>query len=577
MINVDNLLSQQMPKLEQIPKLKRTVSQICKKILHEDEINGFLTKHEHLGANEFLDEVMHRLGLSYVVDNWQLENIPTEGKVVIVANHPLGSLDGIALLKLVSQVRSDIKIVTNQILNHLEPLKSFFLPVNNMAGTPSKTQYSAIEQALKSGQAVIFFPAGEVSRYRLSGIRDCHWRSGFLHLAKKTQAPILPIHVGGKNSKFFYGLSLIAKPISILLLVKEMFRKARVTLPITIGEMIPYHAIDSLPPNHKVAAQLFRKHVYALSNGKKLVFDTEKPIAHPQPRRLLKTELENCPLLSTTKDGKQIFLLENAKDTSLLSEIGRLREISFRAVGEGTGLRVDIDEFDTLYQHIVLWDPKVLEIVGAYRVIQTKEIPLEKIYSSTLFDYQLAFVDIKKRGLELGRSFVQPKYWGKRSLDYLWYGIGAYLTRHPEVRYLFGPVSISAEYSKSLMEWLVYFYGNFYPTKEDYATAKNPFHPTADSAVALEQTFENCNLRDSFKQLKYQLKSFNKTVPTLLKQYTELCEEGGVGFATFNIDPKFNNCVDGLVIVDMQRLLPKKRSKYMPYSEKVNYKLSKEN
>lgn len=564
MINLDNILTEQIPSLEQHPTLKKNVSRVCKKLLHEEEINGFLEDNCHLGANEFLDKTMHRLGLSYTVDNWDLENIPAEGRVVVVANHPLGSLDGIALLKMFSQVRSDFKIVTNELLSHLEPLAPFFLPVKNMSGNTSKAQYSAIEQALEDDQAVIFFPAGEVSRFRLNGIKDCHWRSGFLTMAKKTHSPILPIHVGGKNSRFFYGLSLIAKPVSVLLLAKEMFRRTRVTLPMKIGELIPSHEVEKLPSNHRVSAQLFRKHVYALANGKKKVFGTVKPIAHPQPRKALKHELEKCTLLTITRDGKQIFLLQHAKDTCLLREIGRLREVSFRAVGEGTGMRVDIDEYDNKYDHIVLWDPKDLEVVGAYRVAQTSEIDMSQLYTNTLFNFTKSFEPIREQGLELGRSFVQPKYWGKRSLDYLWYGIGAYLTKNPHIRYMFGPVSISAEFSKELIEWMVYYYSEYYSKETIVATAKNPFNLSNSSRQILDQAFSTSDAQEGFRHLKYQLKIFNKTVPTLFKQYTELCEEGGVDFAAFNIDPLFNNCVDGLVIVDMAKLLDKKRKKYMP-------------
>lgn len=563
MINIDNLLAKKMPKLENSPKIRNTLSSIFKKLVHEDEINLFLQQNKHLGASEFLDKVMHRLGLSFTVDNWQLENIPTEGRVVIVANHPLGSLDGIALMKMVSLVRTDFKIVTNEILNHLEPLMPYFLPVNNMGGRSNKAQYKGIEQALEENKAVIFFPAGEVSRFRLEGIKDSHWRSGFLHMARKFNAPILPIHVGGKNSRFFYGLSFIAKPIGMLLLVKEMFRKTSVKLPITIGEIIPARAIEKLPPNHKVSAQLFRKHIYALVSQKPLIFETEKPIAHPSPRKRLKCELEECELLTTTKDGKQIYLLENPKNSALMSEIGRLREVSFRAVGEGTGERVDLDTFDIDYQHIVLWDPQALEVVGAYRVRQTKDIDIKQLYSATLFNYSESFSEIQASGLELGRSFIQPKYWGKRSLDYLWYGIGAYLSKNPSVRYLFGPVSISAEYSKELIEWLVYYYQSYYASSAEYAEAINPFKISAINQTILEHTFANSELKDGFRQLKYQLKLFNKSVPTLFKQYTELCEPGGVCFSAFNVDPLFQDCIDGLVIVDMEKLLDKKRAKYL--------------
>lgn len=563
MINLDSLISHQLPQLEQKPRLKKTLTSVLSKLLHEEEINRFLNENDYLGSMEFLDKTMHRLGLSFTVDNWQLENIPTEGRVVIVANHPLGSLDGIALLKLLSQVRSDVKIVTNEILNHLEPLAPFFLPVDNMSGNSRKGQYRAIESALAREEAVIFFPAGEVSRFRLTGIRDCHWRAGFLHLAIKSQSPVLPIHVGGKNSRFFYGLSLLAKPVSMLLLVKEMFRKAQVKLPITIGEIIPFRSIVNLPSNQRISAQLFRKHVYALSTGKKLVFDTEKPIAPPQPRKLLKSELESCELLKTTSDGKQIFLLENAKGTALLREIGRLRELSFRAVGEGTGERIDLDEYDPHYQHIVLWDAQDLEVVGAYRVLQTADMDIEKLYSGSLFQYREDFSEIKRRGLELGRSFVQPKYWGKRSLDYLWYGIGAYLSKNKHIRFLFGPVSISADYDQEMVEWLVYYYQKFYGAKRSYATAIKPFQISQNNRANLEKVFDDSGLEEGFKKLKYQLRLFNKAVPTLFKQYTELCEKGGVCFAAFNIDPLFNHCVDGLVFVDIDKLLEKKRSRYI--------------
>ena len=564
MINVDQLLNEQVPKLKKHPKVKKNVVKVVRKLLHEEDINGFIMANQHLGSHEFLDRVMHLLGLSYTVDNWQLENIPAEGRVVIVANHPFGSLDGIALLKMVSQVRPDIKIVTNEILNHLDPLAPYFLPVNNMKGSTKRSQYTAIESALQAEQAVIFFPAGEVSRVRLSGIKDSHWHTGFLNMAMKTQSPILPIHVGGSNSNFFYSLSLLSKSMSMLLLVKEMFRKTGISIPFSIGEIIPFSVIGNVPDNKKVAAQLFRKHLYSIVNGKKQVFETEKPIAHPQPRRKLKSEIEACELLTQTSDGKEVRLLLDAKDTCLLSEIGRLRELSFRAVGEGTRERVDIDEFDNHYHHIILWDPEELELVGAYRVKQTTHCEHKKLYTSTLFNFEQDFTKLTESGLELGRSFVQPRYWGKRSLDYLWYGIGAYLTKFPHLRYLFGPVSISNDYNRDLMDWLAFYYSYYYPAKGRYASPRNAFHIGKRNREKLQEAFRKLDKVSAFKHLKQQLKMHNMTVPTMFKQYSELCEQGGVSFSSFNIDSAFNDCVDGLVVVDVHQLLEKKRSKYLP-------------
>ncbi|MBU2871889.1 lysophospholipid acyltransferase family protein [Colwellia sp. E2M01] len=585
MINVDSILNEQLPTLQQSPKLEKTVRTVCKKLLHEEEINTFLNDHAHLGASNFLDHVMQRLGLSFLVNNWELENIPTSGRVVIIANHPLGSLDGIALLKMVSQVRSDIKIVANEILSNIEPLESYFLPVDNMKGRAKKEQYQAIEQSLNTEEAVIFFPAGEVSRWRLDGIKDNHWRTGFLRIAKKTQSPILPIYVGGKNSKFFYGLSLLSKPMSVLLLVKEMFRTTKITVPMTIGEIIPFSQIDKLPTNLPVSAQLFRKHVYTLNSRKKnkgggnqaLVFETEKPIAAPQQRQHLLAELAQCERLSSTDDGKESYLLTNAKDTRLLNEIGRLRELSFRTVGEGTGCRIDTDEYDNYYHHIILWDPKQLEIVGAYRVVPTKDIAIDKLYSSTLFNYQENIKKIKPQGLEMGRSFVQPKYRGKRSLDYLWNAIGAYLIKFPELRYLFGPVSISADYKKELHQWLVFYYLKYYGSKDNakfynLAQAKLPLLFTDAVLQDLTEQFAGLDHKEGFKLLKSHVKLFNMAVPTLLKQYTELCDPEHVNYCAFNIDPLFNNCIDGLVMVDSYNVLQKKSDKYFP-GRKINQQL----
>jgi len=250
-----------------------------------------------------------------------------------------------------------------------------------------------------------------------------------------------------------------------------------------------------------------------------------------------------------------------------MREIGRLRELSFRAVGEGTGKRRDIDKYDSFYMHLILWDEDELEIAGAYRLCDTNSVlstnGLEGIYTTSLFSYNRTMKPYMYRGLELGRSFVQPKYWGKRSLDYLWYGIGALLKSNPQYRYLFGPVSISNSYPQPAKDLLVYFYSKYFGTEEKPVTALNPYQIDWRKNEKLSQQFSGNDYKKDFTQLKTMLNMSGHSVPTLYKQYTEICEPDGVIFSDFNIDPDFSECVDGFVIVDIEKLKDKKRKRYM--------------
>jgi hypothetical protein len=249
-----------------------------------------------------------------------------------------------------------------------------------------------------------------------------------------------------------------------------------------------------------------------------------------------------------------------------MREIGRLREVSFRAVGEGCGRRRDVDVYDGDYDHLVLWDDEALELVGAYRLRRTGDLRVEqkdemqKLYSDSLFAYGAAAQPYIAEGVELGRSFVQPRYWGRRSLDLLWYGIGAYVRKFPEARYLFGPVSISNSYPTRAKELLVSFYRHYFPAPSAWAQARLPFNSLTNGAA---QRWEGLSYSEGFAQLKAEFSAMEIAVPTLYKQYSEVCEEGGVQFADFNIDPDFSDCVDGLVLVDLHRLKESKRKRYL--------------
>lgn len=566
MISVENIVATQLPKIESGNKLvKSSLIRFLKYLFHEREFNQFEKTYPHLTGIDFVEQVLEYFEFSYLVNDREKHNIPHQGGVVGISNHPIGSLDGLALLKLFAGIRQDVKVVANELLWAIKPLRPQLLPVNNMNGKTPKENMKAIEEHVKSGGALLIFPAGEVSRLGPKGVMDGKWRSGFLRFARKAQVPVVPMHVDGKNSLFFYALSMFAKPISTLWLIDEMFKQAKRDIRIRIGSPIPYSDYQKLDMEDERLINLFKKHVYSLPKKKpSLLFNPAfESVAHPEDRKVLRTELKTCPLLGETSDGKQIYCYQHHQDSAIMREIGRLRELTFRAVGEGTGMRRDIDKYDNFYDHIVLWDNEQYELVGAYRMVPIDRVDQSHsetgLYSETLFDLSNLRADIRQQGLELGRSFVQPAYWGKRSLDYLWHGIGAYLKQNPEIRYLLGAVSISNDFNKEAKASLVRFYQTYFGDKEQMVSATRPFTYSAGQGLQ----FTGDDYSGEFKALKAKLKEEGASVPTLYKQYSELCETGGTQFSAFNVDPDFCDCIDGFVIVDMSKLKPSKKERYM--------------
>ncbi|KPH64704.1 acyltransferase [Pseudoalteromonas porphyrae] len=567
MISVDKVIAANLPQLENSPKVKSLVKKGLGYLLHEQEFVAFGDAYPHLQGIEFVEQVLDELDFDTRYKPKQIENIPSEGKLVIVANHPIGSLDALALIKVLSSVRQDLKVVANRMLMSVTPMHSLLLPVDNLSGTSKKQELSNIHQHLKSEGALLIFPAGEVSRLSPTGIKDCKWNSGFLRIAKKANSPILPIFIKAKNSSLFYGTSMIYKPLASLLLVKEMFKQRQKSLEFEIGASIPpeSYLIENL--KDKEVVNLIRKQLYALTSKKILPLKTQTPIATSECRKELKKAIEKCQRLGTTQDGMQIYLYQYQGSSPIFRELGRLREISFRAVGEGSGKRRDIDKYDMDYQHLVLWDSSQLELVGAYRLACAQDI-IEKhgqkgLYTDSLFSYSDEMAPYFKAGIELGRSFVQPKYWGRKSLDYLWNGIGAFINTYSQYRYLYGAVSVSNTLPEQAKAMLVYYYQHYYGAKQTIAIPNNEFKLTEQQRLQCETLFCGNDVKEDFVELKHVLANMGAQVPTLFKQYTELCEPGGVQFLSFSVDPDFNNCIDGLVLVDLEKVKEGKAKRYL--------------
>jgi putative hemolysin len=570
MVSVETILKKEHPGLFTYPDLiSKIVVGLMRFVLHENSINHFMEIHKNKNGLDFIDAVLLHLNVSYKAIHREIENIPAIGKAIVVSNHPLGALDALSLIQMVCSVRQDkkVKIVANKMLGSIPQLKEFIIGVDNFNDRLSRDSLRKIDQALQSEEVVIFFPSGEVSRAGLLGQKEAKWKGGFVKFSKRNNAPIVPIFIKAKNSSLFYAASWIYKPLGTLLLGHEIFAARNQIFDFKVGELINSKVLNDTSMNDSHHARLFRKHLMRLSKGKKGIYPTEHSIGHPVSRQEIRQELKRAERIGETSDNKQIYLIEYDKSPNLMNEIGRLREYSFRKVGEGSGKTRDIDEYDRYYHHLLLWDDDALEVVGAYRIGECGWIlswlGKEGLYLNDLCAMNNVFDPILEDAIELGRSFVQPKYWGSRALDYLWQGIGAYLAHNPHIKYMIGPVSISGSYPKHAQEALVYFYTLYFGCDRHYLKARSPFHLSDHVNAEFAEIFLGVDYDQDFRVLKDYLKTFDVAVPMLYKQYSELCEPGGAQFIDFGIDVEFNNCVDGYIMVEINRIKEAKRNRYI--------------
>ncbi len=523
-----------------------------------DQAYAFLVAHAHLRDFEFLRVAMEFLNLRYQADEADRARIPASGRLLIVANHPSGALDAMALLDLVGSVRRDVRIVANDLLARIEPLAGLMLPIRMLGGQPGAESVRAIEEALQAGQCVIVFPAGEVSRLGPRGVTDTRWRRGFIRFARTTGAPVLPIRVQARNSAWFYGASALFKPAGTALLAREMFRRSQRRIRLRVGA--PIRIEPAVPA--AITLKRIRRALYALGRREPEPSSAALPLIPAVDATRLAIEIAAMESLGQTRDGKSIRVGRLAPDSMLMREIGRLREQTFRAVGEGTGRALDVDPYDAHYEHIVLWDAPARKIAGAYRIARgarvLSEHGLKGLYTGSLFDYGEAALPRIAQGMELGRSFVAPEYWGSRSIDYLWQGIGAYLVRHPQVRYLFGAVSMSAALPLHAREQIVSYYQRYYGADGEQVVSRAPFRYSAPPP-----SFDGLDADTAFAVLRANLDALGASIPMLYKQYTELCEPGGARFLAFGVDAAFSDSIDGLIEVDLHRILPRKRARYL--------------
>lgn len=570
MLSIEQSLIERLPWLTQHPRIRRPVAGMLGRLACEDGFNRVLEQVAGAEGFDFAERVLDVLGTSYQINPRDREHIPVEGPLLVVANHPLGMQDAMALVQLIGSVRRDVRILGNDWLSVIPQLGKLLLPVD-VFGNGAASRLRGIYRALDKDEALILFPAGEVSRMGAGGVRDGRWSDGFARLSMRSKAPVLPVHIAARNSTAFYGLSMLAKPLSTAMLPREAVAPGRRRIGFSIGALVSAEELQQRSGGSSMqASKLMRRHVYRVGRHRGLIFGGQAPLALPEPAEQVAAELVGAEKLAELGDGKQAWLFQGATDSVVMREIGRLRELTFRKVGEGTGARRDLDEYDPHYEHLVLWDSRALRIVGSYRFGHGARLIAQRgmkgLYSSSLFNYAPELESRLTRGLELGRSFIAPAYWRSRALDQLWQGIGLYLQRHRDLRYLFGPVSMSVKLPREAREWIAAAHQHYFGAP-GLAAARQPFVISPEVVEGVRLALEGLDASAGLGRLKHHLDALGVTMPVLYRQYVDLVEPDGVQFLDFGEDPGFSGCVDGLVLLDLASLKPAKRARYLGGSE----------
>lgn len=567
------------------------------RVLNISTINKVYNKHKNLEGLEFMNALLEEFEIKFEIPEEDLRRIPKEGPFITISNHPLGGIDGILLLKLLLEQRTDFKIIANFLLHRIEPMKPYVMPVNPFEDhKTAKSSFGGFKhslQHLKEGYPLGIFPAGEVSTDKEGKlIIDKPWEEAVMKLVKRAKVPVVPIYFHAKNSPLFYRMAKMsdtlrtAKLPSELLTQKERLIKVRIGKPISIADQEEHESLESF-------TNFIRRKTYMLANPfekKNLLESIEsipKNLKFPKPpKKIAKpvsvSTLENEIEILRKKDKRllqsknyEVFLAEASSIPNIIQEIGRLREITFREVGEGTNNSIDLDKCDAYYHHMFLWDEAEKKIAGAYRMGMGSQIyskyGIDGFYLQDLFRFEPELFPMMSKSIEMGRAFIIKKYQMRpMPLFLLWKGIVHTTLRFPEHRYLIGGVSISnkfSEFSKSLM--IEFMKSNYYdPYVAQYIKPKKEYKvklKDADKDFIFDETEADLN---KFDKIIDEVEPGSLRIPVLIKKYIKQ----NAKVVAFNVDPLFNNAIDGLMYI---RIADLPESTVKPVMEEFQAELEK--
>lgn len=565
-------------KVDKYGFLGTLVGWLLMKVLKISTLNKIYNRHKHLSDGQFLDAILDDFQIKFEIPEEDLKRLPKDGAYITISNHPLGGIDGILLLKMMIEQRHDFKIIANFLLHRIQPLKPYIMPVNPFEDRKDvKSSVTGFKNAilhLKDGHPLGIFPAGEVSTYRDGKlVVDKPWEEAAIKLIKKAEVPVVPIYFHAKNSKLFYKLSKIsdtfrtAKLPSELLTQKNRIIKVRIGKPISVNAQKEQTTISEF-------SEFLRRKTYMLSNAfdtKPKILDnisnTLKPPAKPPKRIVGSVSIEKMAAEVETlreKDYRllvsknyEVYLTPAEHIPNILHEIGRLREITFRAIGEGTNEAIDLDSFDTYYHHMFLWDTDKQKLAGAYRMGLGSKIyaryGIDGFYLQDLFRFEPELYKMMSESIEMGRAFIIKEYQQKpMPLFLLWKGIVHTTLRFPEHNYLIGGVSISNQFSNFSKSLMIEFMKSHYydPYVAQYVHPKKEFKvklKDADKDFVFDATEADLN---KFDKIIDEIEPGALRLPVLLKKYIKQ----NAKLVAFNVDPLFNNSVDGLMYIKIADL-----------------------
>lgn len=514
--------------------------------------------------------MLEALGIRLQVD-WQAP-VPQTGPLIVMANHPTGALDGLVAAAALREVRSDVRVLANHLLARIPELAESCFFVDPFAGPAAAARSQAGLRAahlwLRRGGALVIFPAGEVASgaaESATGTRsDSAWHATLGRLALTTGARIVPAFIDGRNSAAFYAAGRIHPLLGTALLGRELLNKRGATVRVAIGRSLEPDVLRDAGDATAVTA-LARDAVERTARALTMRSAPTAPaqIAPPVDPERLAQDVQALPADARlmASGALEVYSAGAAALPSVLQEIGRLRELTFRAVGEGTGNALDLDRFDEHYEHLFVWNRVRQEVVGSYRIGATDRIVaaygIGGLYTRTLFRFDDRLLGRMGPALELGRSFVRAEYQRSYSaLLLLWRGIGCLLGRNPQYAVLFGPVSISSHYADMSQQLLRAFLAQNHGAADvenllSAVTPPPPIPTPARDAVAAANV-------DELDTLIRRLEG-TQGIPVLLRQYIRL----NATLLGFNIDPAFGGALDALMMVDIHHLPASIRSRYL--------------
>lgn len=540
------------------------------------------TRPRGLDPDGFAAWTLDRFRVATTIAPADLERIPKTGPTVVVANHPFGAVEGLALALALRRVRPDVRILANLLLGRIPELRPLFLLVDPFDRPGSKGSNAAgIRRALawlEQGGLLVAFPAGEVASldWRSRRVADPPWSPMVARLATRSGATTIPVHIPGRNGALFQAAGLVHPALRTAFLPRQLLSAQGRTIDIRVGTPIPAARLDELGDDRRAIAYMRdRSEILAARTGEparapamqpRRTPPTVAPVVAAVPAETLAREVASLPkeALLVEGDDLQVYIARADAMPQILREIGRLREITFREVGEGTGREIDLDVYDASYFHMFIWNREAREIVGAYRLGPTDEIlaahGVEGLYTASLFRYDAKLFEAMGPALEMGRSWIRAEYQKSYvGLMLLWKGIGEFAARHPRYATLFGPVSISAEYRSASQRLIVAFLERNRKLT-DWATWVRPTNPFREPR-GHERRVRPASLEslEDVSTFISEIEADQKGVPILLKQYLKL--DGRL--LGYNVDPDFSNVLDVLILVDLRKTATKILKRYL--------------